>query len=77
MIIQSFASGAKKVFSLYYDGFRTMTVGRKLWLIIAIKLVIMFGVFKFFFFENKLQNEFSTDEERSNYVIEQLTTTRN
>ena len=39
-----------KVFHLYYDGFRSMTLGRTLWLIIAIKLFIIFIVLKLFFF---------------------------
>ena len=39
-----------KAFHLYYDGFRSMTLGRTLWLIIAIKLFIIFIVLKIFFF---------------------------
>jgi hypothetical protein len=50
-----------------------MTWGRKLWLIIIIKLVIMFGVLKLFFFPNELNSKFDSDEEKGNYVIEQLT----
>ena len=34
----------------YADGFRSMTVGRKLWVIIIIKLIVIFGVLKLFFF---------------------------
>ena len=64
---------AQKVFNLYYDGFRSMTLGRKLWLIIFIKLFIMFIVFKQFFFRDFLKARFETEKQRSNYVIEQLT----
>ena len=39
-----------KVFHLYYDGFRSMTLGRTLWLIIAIKLFVIFIVLKLLFF---------------------------
>jgi hypothetical protein len=63
----------RKVFFLYYDGFRNMTVGRRLWLIIVIKLFVMFAVLKLFFFPDLLKKNFSSDEERSNYVIEELT----
>ena len=66
----------QKVFFLYYDGFRSMTIGKKLWLIIFIKLFIIFAVLKLFFFPDLLKKNFSTDEERSNYVIEQLTQTK-
>ena len=41
-----------KVFDLYYDGFRQMTLGRTLWAVIIVKLVIMFAILKVFFFPN-------------------------
>jgi len=66
----------KKVFHLYYDGFKSMTVGKTLWAIIIIKLFIMFFVLKLFFFPDLLKKNFKSDEERSNHVIEQLTKTK-
>ncbi len=63
----------KKIFYFYYDGFRSMTVGRKLWIIIIIKLFIIFAIFKLFFFPDFLKTNFKTDQQRSDYVIEQLT----
>ena len=63
----------KSIFRFYYEGFKSMTVGRKLWLIIFIKLFIMFAILKIFFFPDFLKTNFKTDDERSNYVIEQLT----
>jgi hypothetical protein len=50
-----------------------MTIGRKLWAIILIKLIILFLVLRLFFFPNYLKSNFGTDEQRSNHVIEQLT----
>lgn len=50
-----------------------MTVGKRLWAIIIIKLIILFLVLKLFFFPDFLKTNFKTDEERSNHVIEQLT----
>ena len=64
---------AVRIFRFYYDGFRSMTVGRKLWLIILIKLFIMFAVFRLFFFRDFLEERFDTDEQKSDYVIENLT----
>lgn len=52
-----------------------MKVGKKLWLIILIKLFIMFAILKVFFFPNFLQTNFDTDEERGDYVLEQITKT--
>ena len=39
-----------KVYRFYVDGFRSMTVGRVLWTVILIKLVVIFLVLKLFFF---------------------------
>ncbi len=63
----------KRIWYFYLDGFRNMTVGKKLWVIILIKLFIMFAILKIFFFPDFLNTKFNTDKERSNYVIEQLT----
>ncbi len=63
----------KRIFRFYYEGFKSMTVGKTLWIIILIKLFVMFAILKIFFFPNILKQNFKTDEERSNYVIEQLT----
>ncbi|PIE84745.1 MAG: DUF4492 domain-containing protein [Bacteroidia bacterium] len=62
-----------RVFSFYYEGFRGMTVGRTLWLLILLKLAIMFLVLKVFFFPNFLNTNFSTDAERSDHVLKELT----
>lgn len=61
-----------KVFSFYRDGFAQMTVGKTLWKIIFIKLLVMFAVLKLFFFPNYLNTNFETDEQRGDYVLEQL-----
>jgi len=60
---------------LYIDGFRNTIIGKKLLLIVFIKLFIMFAILKIFFFPNFLKSKFATDAERSNYVLEQLTKT--
>ena len=38
------------IWQFYVEGFRSMTLGRTLWLIIAIKLFIMFFILRLFFF---------------------------
>ena len=63
----------KKIFDFYFDGFKNMSVSnRKLWVIIIIKLFIMFAVLKIFFFPDFLDSKFDTDKEKSDHVIEQL-----
>lgn len=63
----------KNAFSLYYDGFRSMVLGRTLWKIILIKLFIMFAILKVFFFPNFLETNFETDAERADHVLSNLT----
>jgi len=64
----------RNIFHFYYDGFRNMSWwGKRLWVIILIKLFIMFLILKVFFFPDFLKNKFNSDEERSDYIIEQLT----
>ena len=43
-----------KIYDLYYDGFRSMKLGRTLWAIILIKLFVIFIVLKLLFFPNFL-----------------------
>ncbi len=63
----------KKIYEMYRDGFREMTVGRTLWLIIGIKLAILFLVVKLLFFPDKLKEEYSTDAERAEAVRSAMT----
>ena len=63
----------KRIISFYVEGFRRMKLGRTLWAIIVIKLLIMFGVLKIFFFPNYLHENFTTDMERADHVSSNLT----
>lgn len=62
-----------KVWRLYADGFRQMTIGKTLWVVILVKLFIMFFILKLFFFPDILSRDYDTDEERARAVRENLT----
>ena len=62
-----------KIFYLYYDGFKAMTLGKTLWIIILVKLFIFFFVLKLFFFPDLLNTRFDTDDERAEHVSVELT----
>lgn len=66
-------SKIRKIVTLYTDGFRSMTVGRSLWLMIIIKIVILFAVLKVFFFPDLLGSGYDTDEQRAEAVRSSLT----
>ena len=63
-----------RVYDLYVDGFRHMTLGRTLWAVILIKLFIMFAILKVFFFPNFLKQHACSGGE-ADYVAGQLTMT--
>lgn len=66
-----------KALMMYVDGFRSMTVGRKLWALILIKLAIMFLVFKLFFFPDRLASDYDNDADRAQAVRSALTSPSN
>ncbi len=60
-----------RAYDLYYDGFRNMRLGKTLWLIIAIKLFIIFFILKLFFFPNFLKTH-SEEGGESDYVMKEF-----
>lgn len=50
-----------------------MTVGRTLWKVIIIKMIIIFGVIKLFFFPDFLHTKFTNNKDRAAYVLEEIT----
>jgi flagellar basal body-associated protein FliL len=59
--------------TMYVEGFKNLTWGKSLWIIIMIKLFIMFAILRVFFFPNFLSTHFDTAKERSEYVSTELT----
>jgi hypothetical protein len=65
---------ASVLIRFYYDGFRNMSSwGKKVWVIIIIKLFLIFIILKVFFFHDFLKDRFENDEKRSTYILDQLT----
>lgn len=58
------------IYRFYADGFRSMTTGRILWIIILVKLFVMFFIIKLFFFPSFLKDK--STEEKQNYVGNEL-----
>ncbi|MBM9604986.1 DUF4492 domain-containing protein [Desulfopila inferna] len=65
------------IIDFYVDGFRRMTLGKTLWKIILLKLIVMFAILKLFFFPNYLNTNFETDRQRADHVLDQLTRNNN
>lgn len=60
----------RRIWDLYYDGFRTMTLGRTLWAVILVKLFIIFVVLKLFFFPNYIKEHAHGNE--ADFVASEL-----
>ncbi len=60
-----------RAFDLYYDGFKSMTLGKTLWTIIIVKLFIMFAILKVFFFPNYLK-EHAHEGQEADYVATEI-----
>ncbi len=66
-------SAVNRLFRFYHDGFRTMSWwGKRVWIIILVKLFVIFIILKIFFFRDFLQKKYETDEQKSEYVLDQL-----
>ena len=63
----------KKVYNFYAEGFRSMTIGKKLWALLLIKLAVIFLVLKLFFFPDYLGTRYDTDAEKAEAVRTALT----
>ncbi len=50
-----------------------MVLGRKLWKIILIKIVVIFGMIKILFFPDFLATTYTSDHERADHVLTSLT----
>ena len=60
----------RRVALFYYEGFKSMTVGKTLWVIVLIKLFIMFAILRVFFFQPVLKgsDEQTAQTVRSNLI---------
>ncbi len=61
-----------RVFHFYLEGFKNMKLGKTLWLIIIIKLIIMFGILRVFFFRDYLSQNTDNKKEIPHYVGSEL-----
>lgn len=60
-----------RLYDFYREGFRNMKLGKLLWLIILIKLFVIFFVLRIFFFPDFL-GKYKTPAEKGEYVSGEL-----
>lgn len=61
----------RRVYKFYAEGIKSMSVGRTLWIIVGIKLFILFAVLRLFFFKPEL-SKYKSEREKAQHVIECL-----
>ena len=70
LILKVMKNTLRSVWNLYADGFRNMTWGRPLWMLIFLKVIVLFLVLRMFFFEPVLSGK--SDAEKSEHVGKEL-----
>jgi hypothetical protein len=63
----------KSFFMFYIDGFRGMRVGKTLWKLILIKLVVILVFLKYFVHDTNFNTLYKTKEEKVNFVYTNIT----
>ena len=58
------------IWNFYVEGFKNMTWGRPLWILIFLKVIILFAVLRAFFFQPVLAEK--TEEQKIEHVGYQL-----
>lgn len=61
----------RRVYEFYRDGFRNMDIGRVLWLVVAVKLFLIFIVLRLFFMPDTLKEKAGKGNE-AEYVSTQI-----
>lgn len=59
-----------RIYNLYDEGFRSMSLGKTLWAIILIKLFIIFFILRLFFLPDFLKQH--ADGDKASYVTNEL-----
>lgn len=61
----------KRIINFYYEGFSNMRTGKTLWLVVIVKLVVIFLVLKLFFMPDILQ-ESAGEGNEPDYIMQRL-----
>ena len=62
-----------KILSLYIDGFKNLTLGKTLWKIVIIKLIIILTILNLFIYDKSINTEYKSDNQKIEFVYKNLT----
>jgi len=60
------------IFLLYKDGFSNLRVGKTLWKLIIIKLLVILVFLNFFIYDRNLNTEYKTDDKKIEFILNNL-----
>ena len=63
----------KNIYYFYLIGFRNMTLGKTLWKIIFVKILIIMFFLNYFIHDKSFKSEYKTQEEKIDFVYKNLT----
>ena len=63
----------KNIYFFYLNGFKNMTVGKTLWKLILIKLLVIFIFLNYFVHDKSLKTEYKTYDKKVDFVYKNLT----
>lgn len=63
----------KNIYSFYINGFKNMTIGKTLWKLILIKLLVIFLFLNYFIHDKSLNTKYKTYDEKVDFVYKNLT----
>lgn len=60
------------VYIFYKEGFSNLTVGKTLWKIVLIKLIIIIGFLNFYIYDKSIDTEYKTTDKKIDYILKNL-----
>lgn len=60
------------IYLLYKEGFQNLTIGRTLWKLIIIKLIVILLFLNIFVYDKTIKTEYKNDNEKIQFVLKNL-----
>ncbi len=62
----------QQLYLFYFEGFKNMTIGKTLWKIVVLKLLVILVFLKFFIHDKTFKSEYLSTEAKSDFVSANL-----
>jgi len=60
------------IFLFYKDGFSNLVVGKVLWKLVLIKLIVILVFLRFFIYDKSINSEYQTDDKKIEFILNNL-----